>query len=74
MDATLLANALGTRALRGYGKGGRKAWNPAKISELHRVIDRDLEAVRARGSALATLYENGIARARAFFEPESFQP
>jgi predicted short-subunit dehydrogenase-like oxidoreductase (DUF2520 family) len=74
LDATLFANALGTRALRGYGKGGRKAWNPAKAAELHRVIDRDLEALRARGSQLAALYESGIARARAFFEPDSFQP
>lgn len=73
-DATLLAQALGARALRGYGKGGRRAWNVAKTAELHRAIDRDLDALRAHGSDLAKLYDSGIARARDFFEPESLQP
>jgi hypothetical protein len=73
-DATLLVQALGSRALRGYGKGGRRAWNAAKTAELHRAIHRELPALRAQESDLAKLYESGIARARAFFESESLQP
>ena len=74
-DATLLAQALGARALRGYGKGGRRAWNAERTAELHRVIHRELPVLRAQGSAdLAKLYESGIARARDFFEAESLQP
>ena len=73
-DATLLVQALGSRALRGYGKGGRRAWNAAKTAELHRIIHRELPVLRAKESDLAKLYESGIARARAFFEAESIQP
>jgi predicted short-subunit dehydrogenase-like oxidoreductase (DUF2520 family) len=74
-DATLLAQALGARALRGYGRGGRRAWNAAKTAALDRAIHRELPALRAQGSAdLAKLYETGIARARDFFESESLQP
>jgi predicted short-subunit dehydrogenase-like oxidoreductase (DUF2520 family) len=73
-DATLVAQALGTRALRGYGKGGRRAWNASKADDLNRAIHRDLDALCAGGCDLAKLYESGIARARAFFEAESPQP
>ncbi|HEV8146678.1 MAG TPA: DUF2520 domain-containing protein [Bryobacteraceae bacterium] len=73
-DATLLAQAMGARALRGYGRGGRRAWNVAKTAELDRAIHRELPVLRAKDSNLAKLYENGIARARAFFEADSLQP
>src|SRR5579864_451127 len=66
-EAMRVAHALGTRALRSYGKAGDKAWNRAASDDLHRAIECDLEAIRLTDPRLAMLYSNGAGTLQRFF-------
>jgi len=67
--ATQIAQALGTRTLRAYGKAGRKAWNRDAVLALRRRLERELEPLHATDPRLAALYAQGLEQALAFFEP-----
>ena len=66
-EAMRAVQALGTRALRAYGKAGDKAWNRAAAENLHRAIERDLEAIRLTDPRLAMLYSDGAGCLQRFF-------
>jgi len=74
LEATELALALGTRALRSYAKGGQKAWNATKTRQWSSAAGRGAEEFMRRDSRLAALYESGVDRARAYFEPSWRKP
>jgi hypothetical protein len=59
---------LGGRAVRAYGKAGRKAWSAADASNLRSALERDLEPIRATDARLAALYSAGIAQALRYFD------
>jgi len=67
-QAAQVAERLGRRALRAYGKAGRKAWSPAVSAELRTALDRDFDAIRAADPRLAALYSSGIAQALEYFD------
>ena len=66
-EAVRVAHALGTRALRNYGKAGDKAWNGAASDSLQRAIERNLDAIRLTDPRLALLYSNGAGALQRFF-------
>ncbi len=68
-EATQVANALGSRALRAYAKAGPKAWSPAAAERLRLSVTRDLETIRGVDSKLADLYADGVQQALRYFEP-----
>ncbi|MGA3188777.1 MAG: hypothetical protein ABSF22_16865 [Bryobacteraceae bacterium] len=68
-EATLVANALGGRALRAYTKGGAKAWSPTAANDLHLSMSRDLDTIRAADPRLAALYSDGVEQALRYFAP-----
>jgi predicted short-subunit dehydrogenase-like oxidoreductase (DUF2520 family) len=68
VEATQMAEAMGTRTLRAYGKAGRKAWNRDTALNLLRSLEVDLETIRAADPRLASLYAQGLEQALAFFE------
>jgi hypothetical protein len=59
---------LGARAVRAYGKAGKKAWSAAAASSLRCALERDLDAIRATDARLAALYSVGIAQALRYFD------
>jgi hypothetical protein len=65
--AASVAEGLGTRALRAYGKAGRKAWNDAAGAELRESLMRDLESIRKTDPRMADVYETGIELALRHF-------
>jgi hypothetical protein len=67
-QATQLAEALGTRTLRAYGKAGRKAWDRDAVLDLRRNLQGELETIGAANPRLAALYAQGLEQALAFFE------
>lgn len=67
-DATGVMEALGTRALRAYGKAGHKAWRRSTIAGLNHAIESDLDAIRSADPHLATLYQTGIEQALGYFK------
>ena len=68
-EATRVASALGTRALRDYAKAGPKAWSAAAAHRLRQSISLDLESVREVDPRLAALYAEGVELALRYFEP-----
>ena len=68
-EATRVASALGTRALRDYAKAGPKAWSAAAAHRLRQSISLDLESVREVDPRLADLYADGVELALRYFEP-----
>jgi predicted short-subunit dehydrogenase-like oxidoreductase (DUF2520 family) len=70
-EATQVAQTLGTRTIRDYGKAGRKAWNRDMVLALRRNVEQELEIIRGADPHLADLYARGVEQALAFFEPES---
>jgi predicted short-subunit dehydrogenase-like oxidoreductase (DUF2520 family) len=70
-QATQVAQTLGTRTLREYGKAGRKAWNRDMVLALRRNVAEKLEVIRGADPHLADLYARGVEQALAFFEYES---
>jgi hypothetical protein len=66
-EAMRSVQAQGARALRAYGKAGDKAWNRAAAENLHRAIERDLEAIRLTDPRLAMLYSDGTGCIQHFF-------
>jgi len=70
-QATQVAQTLGTRTLRDYGKAGRKAWNRDVAPALRRNVKEELDRIRGADPHLADLYARGVEQALAFFEPES---
>lgn len=66
-EAMRAVQALAARALRAYAKAGDKAWNQAAAENLHRAIERDLEAIRLTDPRLAALYSDGAGAMRRFF-------
>lgn len=68
VEATHLANVLGSRALRAYAKAGPKAWSPGAAGLLRLSIARDLDTIRGVDPKLAALYSNGIEQALRYFE------
>lgn len=68
-EATRVANALGSRALRAYAKAGAKAWSPAAAGLLQLSVSRDLDTIRSVDARLAVLYEDGVEQALRYFEP-----
>jgi hypothetical protein len=69
-EATRAVEAMGSRALRGYSNGGRRAWSPTAQPELRDALDRDIDAIRSLDPRLAALYEAGIGQALSYFENE----
>jgi predicted short-subunit dehydrogenase-like oxidoreductase (DUF2520 family) len=68
LEATHVANALGSRALRAYVKAGAKAWSPAAADLLQLSIGRDLDTIRSVDPKLAALYADGVEQALRYFE------
>jgi predicted short-subunit dehydrogenase-like oxidoreductase (DUF2520 family) len=68
VEATHVANALGSRALRAYAKAGAKAWSPAAAGRLQLSIARDLDTIRGVDPKLAALYADGVEQALRYFE------
>lgn len=66
-EAMRTVQAQGVRALRAYSKAGDKAWNRAAAENLHRAIERDLEAIRITDPRLAALYSDGAGGMLRFF-------
>lgn len=66
-EAMRIVQALAARALRAYAKAGDKAWNRAAAENLHRAIERDLEAIRLTDPRLAMLYSDGPGFMQRFF-------
>jgi predicted short-subunit dehydrogenase-like oxidoreductase (DUF2520 family) len=69
VEATHVAHALGSRALRAYVKAGPKAWNAAAGDRLRVSIVRDLDTIRVVDPRLAALYADGVEQALRYFEP-----
>jgi hypothetical protein len=67
VEATHLANALGSRALRAYAKAGPKAWSPLAADNLRLSIARDLDTIRSVDPKLAALYADGVELALRYF-------
>jgi len=67
-EATRAVEAMGSRALRGYSKGGRRAWSPTAQPELTNALDRDIDTIRSIDPRLAALYEAGVGQALNYFE------
>jgi hypothetical protein len=67
-EAAHLAQGLGARTLRSYGKAGAKAWNRDEVLAACRGMEANLGAIRAADPRLAALYEKGVDLALAFFE------
>jgi hypothetical protein len=67
-EATHVANALGSRALRAYAKAGPKAWSPMAAARLRLSIARDLDTIRGVDPRLAALYADGVEQALGYFE------
>lgn len=70
VEATHLANVLGSRELRAYAKAGPKAWSPDAANALRQSIARDLDTIRAVDPKLAALYSSGIDQALRYFDGE----
>ncbi len=70
VEATRLAHALGTRALRAYVKAGPKAWSPSHAQRLLHSVARDLDTIRGADPRLAALYAEGVDQALRYFEPK----
>jgi predicted short-subunit dehydrogenase-like oxidoreductase (DUF2520 family) len=70
VEATRLAHALGTRALRAYVKAGPKAWSPSQAQRLVLSITRDLDTIRGADPRLAALYADGVDQALRYFDPK----
>ena len=68
-EATHVANALGSRALRAYAKAGPKAWSPTAAGRLQLSVGRDLDTIRSVDARLAALYQDGVDQALRYFEP-----
>jgi hypothetical protein len=66
-EAISAVQALGTRALRAYGKAGDKAWNRITVERLHRAIAGDIETLRLTDGRLAALYSDGNDRMLRYF-------
>ncbi len=68
VEATRAVEAIGTRALHGYTRAGRKAWKPGAAPELRRALACDIGAIRSVNPRLAALYADGIEQALGYFE------
>jgi hypothetical protein len=68
LEATHVANALGSRTLRAYAKAGPKAWSPAAAGRLRMSIVRDLDTIRGVDPRLAVIYADGVEQALRYFE------
>jgi len=68
-QATVVAGALGGRALRAYAKAGPKAWSPMAAESLRLSIARDLDTIRRADPKLAALYADGVEQALRYFQP-----
>lgn len=66
-QATRIAEGLGSRALRAYGKAGTKAWSNATALDLRASRERDLAALRAADPVRGELYRRGIEQALEYF-------
>jgi hypothetical protein len=71
LEATQLVSALGFRAVRGYCRGGPKAWNPARVRDLREAVARGRSDLRSDDARLIRLYESGIDLGSKFFEPRA---
>jgi predicted short-subunit dehydrogenase-like oxidoreductase (DUF2520 family) len=69
-EATRTVHALGSRALRSYEKAGQKAWKPAAAESFHRVLQRDIDALRLTDRRLAMLYSESFDQLMQFFAAE----
>src|SRR5713101_2454482 len=58
-EATQVAQTLGARTLRAYGKAGRKAWNRDTVLALRANLEGQLETIRATDPRVAALYAQG---------------
>jgi predicted short-subunit dehydrogenase-like oxidoreductase (DUF2520 family) len=70
-DATEVAEILGARSLRAYGKAGFKAWNRAAALDLRNALESDLDTVSTADPRLAAAYAAGIQQALRYFEPRA---
>ena len=70
MEATRVAEGLGSRTLRAYAKAGRKAWSRVAAIDLRASRERDGAAIRAADGPRAALYERGIEQALEYFKDE----
>ena len=66
-EAVNIVEALGIRALRGYGKAGNKAWNRSDAERLDRAIVHDFETLRLTDTRLAALFTDGNERMLRYF-------
>jgi hypothetical protein len=66
-EAIDAVQALGSRALRTYGKAGDKAWNRAEVERLHRAIAPELETLWLTDGRLAALFSDGNDRMLRYF-------
>jgi len=66
-EAVNTVEALGSRALRAYGKAGNKAWNRSDAEHLDRAICQDFETLRLTDTRLAALFTDGNERMLRYF-------
>lgn len=66
-EATGAVQAIGSKALRAYGKAGPKAWKRASAERLHRAIGEEIEAIRLTDPKLAVLCAEGFEATVKFF-------
>lgn len=66
-QAARVGEALGTRAIRRYAKGGAKTWTPEAAAELRRALEHEVPQIRSGHPQLADLYEQGIRLALGQF-------
>jgi hypothetical protein len=71
LEATHLVSALGFRAVRGYCRGGPKAWNPARVRHLREAVMCGHGDLRSADPRLVKLYDAGVSQGLGFFEPET---
>jgi predicted short-subunit dehydrogenase-like oxidoreductase (DUF2520 family) len=64
-EAVALMNS---RAVRAYGKAGKKAWTPTVVAGLRGALEHDLESIRKQDPRLAALYAAGVMLATRYFE------
>ena len=70
-EATRMVHAIGTKALRAYGRAGPKAWKRAAAERFHTAIDRDIDTIRMTDPRLALLCAQGFETTARFFGGKS---
>ncbi|HWZ31388.1 MAG TPA: hypothetical protein VNX18_08650 [Bryobacteraceae bacterium] len=66
-DAARVAQALATRAVRSYGKAGKKAWSPAAAGALRDALEDDVNTIRTVDPGVAGVYAASIEQALRYF-------